>query len=113
VGEAKLVVAEVAEIDPNGLRQIALGVREQVGSPVVVVVGAPSGGKGALVSTVSSDLVAKGISAADLIAPGAAELGGGGSRDPELAQAGGPNGSRLAAALDLAREVAERALTAL
>jgi alanyl-tRNA synthetase len=43
VGQAKLVVAEVGEIDPNGLRQIALGVREHVGSPVVVVVGAPSG----------------------------------------------------------------------
>ena len=40
----------------------------------------------------------------------ARELGGGGSRDPRLAQAGGPNGANLDAALDVAREEAGRAI---
>ncbi|MCI0424341.1 MAG: alanine--tRNA ligase [Actinobacteria bacterium] len=110
VGEVSLVVAESTETDPTGLRQVALGVRERVGPPVVVVLGAVGQGKGALIAAVSKDLVERGVSAADLISAGAAVLGGGSSRDPELAQAGGPQGSLLPEALELAREGAERAL---
>jgi alanyl-tRNA synthetase len=113
VGEASLVVGSIPETDPDGLRQVALGVREQVEGPVVVIVGALSDGKGALVAAVSKELTSRGVSAGDLIAPSAARLGGGGSRDPELAQAGGPAGALLQEALDLAKEHAEMALTAL
>ena len=60
--------------------------------------------------TVSPDLVSRGISAADLIAAGAKLLGGGGSRDPALAQAGGPQGDQLDAALTTVRETAAAAL---
>jgi alanyl-tRNA synthetase len=108
-----MVVGQTPDADPNRLRQVALGVRERVDPPVVVILGALHGGKGALVAIVSDDLVGRGISAADLISGGAAELGGGGSRDPRLAQAGGPNGDRLVNALESAREEAERALSAL
>jgi alanyl-tRNA synthetase len=55
-------------------------------------------------------LVERGLSAGELLGEPARKLGGGGSQDPELAQAGGPNGSELAAALDNAREVSGRAL---
>ena len=55
----------------------------------------------------------RGISAGELIAPAARKMGGGGSRDPELAQAGGPNGAEMASALDMARSEAEQALAAL
>jgi alanyl-tRNA synthetase len=113
VGETRLVVAQTDEVDPSGLRLIALGVKDRVGSPGVVILGAPSGSKGALVAIVTDDLVTRGVSAAELISKSAAELGGGGSRDPGLAQAGGPNGSRLGVAIELAREEAERALRAL
>ena len=54
----------------------------------------------------SKDLVGEGISAADVVAAGAKLLGGGGSRDPELAQAGGPHGDQLDAALAAAHEAA-------
>jgi len=60
---------------------------------------------------VTPDLVEHGVSAADVLMPGARILGGGGSRDPELAQAGGPNGARLAEALDAIRDAVGRALT--
>jgi alanyl-tRNA synthetase len=113
IGEATLVVGDAEELDAASLRQLALGIRERVGPRSAVVVGSRHGGKGALVGLLTRDLVDAGLSAADVIAEGARELGGGGSRDPELAQAGGQHGDRLAAALDLARSAAERALTAL
>ena len=112
-GESGLVVADVGEINSNELRQLALGVRDRLAGSGVVIVGSDAGTKGALVAVVSKDLMGKGISAAELIGDAARELGGGGSRDPELAQAGGPNGGRLGVALEKARTEAERALAAL
>ena len=109
VGSHRCVVAGVGEMPPEQLRQLALGVRERLGSGAVVL-GSTSNGKGALVGVLSRDLVESGISAAELIAPAARELGGGGSRDPELAQAGGPNGAALVKAIDVARDEVGRAL---
>jgi len=62
---------------------------------------------------VTKDLVGAGVSAAVIISDAATELGGGGSRDPELAQAGGPHGDRLDDALERARDNAERLLGSL
>lgn len=113
VGEASLVVADAGGVTGNELRQIALGVRDRITGPSLVVLGSADGGKGALVGVASKDLVEKGISAGNLIAGAARQLGGGGSPDPELAQAGGPNGDQLPAALDTAREDSGRALSSL
>jgi alanyl-tRNA synthetase len=113
VGEVSLVVADAGDVVGPELRQVALGVRDRVGGPSVIVLGSTGDGKGSLVAVVTKDLQAKGVSAGDLIAEAAHELGGGGSRDPELAQAGGPNGSGLSDALDTARAEAERALAGL
>jgi alanyl-tRNA synthetase len=109
-GDVSVVVADAGHVAGNELRQIALGIRDRLQSPSVVILGSAEGGKGALVAAVSKDLVEKGISAGELLSNPSAELGGGGSRDPELAQAGGPQGNRLAAALDSAREESGRAL---
>jgi alanyl-tRNA synthetase len=113
LGDVDLVVAAVGEMDPNALRQLALSVRERLAGPSVVVVGSTSGPKGALVGVVSKDLVGRGVSAAEIVGAGAAELGGGGSRDPELSQAGGPQGERIGEALDRSRESAEHILAGL
>ena len=78
-------------------------VRDRLGSGVVVL-GSSVNGKGALLGLVSRDLVEGGFSAADIVLVGARILGGGGSRDPELAQAGGPRGAKLGEALDAIRE---------
>ncbi len=109
VGDHRFLVAAASELRPDELRLLALGIRDRLGSGVVVV-GSAHAGKGALVGAVTKDLVDRGVSAADIIVPAAKELGGGGSRDPELAQAGGPNGANLEQALDIARERAGRAL---
>ncbi len=113
VGEFALVVAAAEGSDGNELRQLALGVRDRLDVPGVIVLGSEKDGKGALIGLVSKELVDQGLSAGDLIADAARQMGGGGSRDPELAQAGGPNGSQMVAALEKARDSSERALSSL
>ncbi|MGQ0847780.1 MAG: alanine--tRNA ligase [Actinomycetota bacterium] len=110
VGATALLVESWPDLNPEQLRLLALAVRDRLNAGVIVI-GSTTDGKGSLVATVSPELVAEGISAADLAAVGAKVLGGGGSRDPALAQAGGPQGGRLAAALDAVREAAAARLT--
>ncbi|MGA8039050.1 MAG: alanine--tRNA ligase [Acidimicrobiia bacterium] len=113
IGDLSLVVAAVPDLDSNGLRQLALGIRDRLGPTSAIIVGSRHDTKGALVGVLTKDLVERGASAAEIISGAARALGGGGSKDPELAQAGGPNGASLEAAMDLAREDAERLLGSL
>ena len=103
IGDVAYVVAELPASDADALRAVGTQIRDQLDSSVVVL-GSNSGGKGALLGVVTSDLVGRGLSAADFVLTGAKLLGGGGSRDPELSQAGGPNGERIAEALAAIRE---------
>jgi alanyl-tRNA synthetase len=113
IGDASLLVGSAPGLDGNGLRQLALGIRDRLGPASVVVVGSDLSGKGSLVGLVTKSLVEAGVSASEIISDAAKELGGGASRDPELAQAGGPNGDRLGDALARARDAAERVLRSL
>jgi alanyl-tRNA synthetase len=109
VGDHAYVILDRQDLAPDAMRALALETRDRLTSGIAVV-GSVNEGKGALVAAVSKDLVTAGVSAAELIAPAARVLGGGGSRDPELAQAGGPRGDGLAEALDIARQAIESAL---
>ncbi|HEX5630159.1 MAG TPA: alanine--tRNA ligase-related protein, partial [Acidimicrobiia bacterium] len=106
-----LVIAEASGFDPEALRLLALQVRDRLGSGVVVL-GTKREGKAGLVVAVSQDLVKRGVSAAAVAGPAARIVGGGGSRDPELCQAGGPHGDRLGDALAEAGNLARAALGA-
>ena len=86
--------------------------RDKLGSGIGVI-GSAVDGKGAIVAFVTSDLVQAGLSAGDIAAAGATVLGGGGSRDPELSQAGGPNGAEIEAAVSQAATAAQEALASL
>jgi alanyl-tRNA synthetase len=112
IGTVPLVVGEWADLNPEQLRLLALAVRDRLGGGVVIL-GSTHGGKGSLVGAISKELVANGVSAGELVAVGAKRWGGGGSRDPELSQAGGPNGQQLALALDAVHQAAATRLTAL
>jgi alanyl-tRNA synthetase len=112
VGSARLLVAKWPDLSAEQLRHLAIAAREKLGRGLVVL-GSTVGGKGSLVGAASKDLVGEGISAAEVVAAGAKLLGGGGSRDPELAQAGGPHGDQLGAALEAAHEAAATRLHAL
>ncbi len=109
IGGVKLVVAYVDDMAQDQLRQLALGVRDRVGNGAVFLGASPSG-KGALIGAVSKGLTDK-IQAGSVVAEGARVMGGGGSRDPELAQAGGPDGSKAEAAVEAIREEARRILS--
>ncbi|MBN2113823.1 MAG: alanine--tRNA ligase [Acidimicrobiia bacterium] len=109
VGSARLVVSARSGTMPDELRALAVQVRDRLGRGLVVL-GADRDGKASLVAAVSRDLVGAGLSAAAILGPAARLLGGGSSRDPELAQAGGPHGDRLPEALELAREAGREAL---
>lgn len=109
IGDHYLVVDKSAGLSPEQLRLLAISVRDRLTSAVVVL-GSNTDGKGSLVGAVSAGLVNEGVSAADLVGVGARLLGGGGSRDPALAQAGGPHGERLREALDQIHEAAAAAL---
>jgi alanyl-tRNA synthetase len=108
-GDHGLLVAEHDGYSGDELRALAFQLRDRVGSGIGVV-GSRSDGKGALVAFVSEDLVVDGVSAGAVIAEAARTLGGGGSRDPRLAQAGGPRGDRMSEALEAARTAGREAL---
>ena len=112
VGEHKLVAATAPGLAAEELRALAFQVRDKLGSGVGII-GSTAGGKGAIIAFVSGDLVTAGLSAGEIAGAGARVLGGGGSRDPELAQAGGPNGAEIEAAVTEATAAAQEALAAL
>jgi alanyl-tRNA synthetase len=104
-----LVVLNEPEATPDELRALAFQIRDRIDSGIGVL-GSNMGGKAALLAFVTADLVAAGVSAGEITGAAARVVGGGGSRDPELAQAGGPKGAEIEAALEVARETARSAL---
>jgi len=90
----------VEGIELKDLRSLADEGKKQVGSGVVAIVGVSEEGKAGVVVGVTADLTAR-FSAIDLVRKGAEALGGkGGGGRPDMAQAGGPDGSKAAAALE-------------
>ena len=100
VGDVRLLARAVEGIDLKDLRSLADEGKKQVGSGVVAIVGVTDEGKAGLVVGVTADLTAR-FSAVDLARTGAEALGGkGGGGRPDMAQAGGPDGSKAGAALE-------------
>jgi alanyl-tRNA synthetase len=99
VGDIKLLVRSVQGLNPKDLRGLVDDGKKQVGSGVVAIVGITDDGKAGLAVGVTDDLTER-ISAVDLVRAGAEALGGkGGGGRPDMAQAGGPDGSKAEAAL--------------
>jgi alanyl-tRNA synthetase len=81
------------------LKSLADEAKESVGSGVVAIVAASEDGKASLVVAVTADLTSR-FNAVELVRLGSAALGGkGGGGRPDMAQAGGPDGAKAAAAL--------------
>ena len=112
IGSHALAAGRVDEIGGDGLRALAFSVRDNVASGIGVL-GSVTDGKAALIVFATQDIVDAGVSAGDIAAAGARALGGGGSKDPKLAQAGGPNADGMDEAIDLGRRAARDALAAL
>ena len=99
VGDIKLLARAVSGIELKDLRSLADEGKKQVGSGVVAIVGLSDDGKAGIVVGVTDDLT-KRFNAVELVRKGAEALGGkGGGGRPDMAQAGGPDGSKAEAAL--------------
>jgi alanyl-tRNA synthetase len=99
IGDIKLLARAVSGIDLKDLRSLADEGKKKVGSGVVAIVGVTEDGKAGVVVGVTADLTSR-FNAVDLVRMGAEALGGkGGGGRPDMAQAGGPDGSKADAAL--------------
>ena len=100
-----VVVARVDGLDRNGLRDLALSVRDHAGVEAVVLGAELDSGGVALVSAVTAD---GGYNAGALIEDAKKTVGGGGNPGDEFAVAGGSNAEALDDALDEVRAAADR-----
>ncbi len=86
------------------LRSMADGIKQQIGSGIVVLV-ATDNGKAAIVTGVTDDLTGR-FNAIDLVRAGVEVLGGkGGGGRADMAQGGGPDASRVTEALQSIEQV--------
>jgi alanyl-tRNA synthetase len=89
----------VEGIEIKDLKGLADEGKKQLGSGVVALVARSEDGKASVVVGVTPDLVPR-FSAVDLVRKASEALGGkGGGGKPDMAQAGGPDGSKAEAAL--------------
>jgi alanyl-tRNA synthetase len=110
VGGVKVAVAASELGDQKALLDVANRIQSSLGGATAIFLGGASGDKVALVSLVSQDAVAKGISAAALVREAAPLVGGGGGGRDDMAQAGGKDPAKLDQALAAARAAIEREL---
>jgi alanyl-tRNA synthetase len=95
-----LVTAEVPELDPGELRELALKVRDRLQDrPAVIVVGNSAGGKAMLVAAATTGAIERGVTAPAVLADAAAAVGGGAGGKDHLANAGGTRAERVPDAL--------------
>jgi alanyl-tRNA synthetase len=112
VGGVKVVVEERSVASPKQLPDLADRLRNRLGDPAVVVLGAPAEDRVSLLVAATPGAVERGVRAGEIVKAAARVVGGGGGGRDGMAQAGGRDPSKLAAALDTARAEVERVLTA-
>src|SRR5258706_1003560 len=99
VGNVRLMARSVEGIEMKDLKSLVDEGKKQLGSGVVAIVGLTEDGKAGVVVGVTSDLTSR-YNAVDLVRVASEALGGkGGGGPPDMAQAGGPDGAKAAAAL--------------
>lgn len=104
IGEFKILVANMGEVDPESLKTAAERLLQKLGEGAVVLASVPEPDKVSLVAAFSKNVNTKGLQAGKFIGGIAKICGGGGGGRPNLAQAGGRDPSKLAEALDVAKE---------
>lgn len=97
IGDTSVICKVLDGLPAKEVRGLADDLKKQVKSGVVVVAGVDSG-KVSMVVGVTNDLTSR-LNAADLVAAGAAAMGGRGGGKPDLAQAGGTEPDKLDAAV--------------
>ena len=94
----RVLAADVGALPMQALREVLDRLREKIGSSVIVL-GSAHEGKACFAASISSDYIERGLHAGKLIGEVAAVAEGGGGGKPDRAQAGGKDGTKVAAAL--------------
>jgi alanyl-tRNA synthetase len=110
VAGVRLLAERVDGLEPQELRELADGLRQKLGSGVVVL-GRADGTKASVLVAVTKDLTDR-LPAGDLVRALGRMIGGGGGGRPDLAEAGGKDSSGLDAALRAAAREVERRMEA-
>ena len=105
--EGGVLAAEVADIDKNDLRALAVEVCQKEDLSAVILGTAAAKGGVSLVASVAPD---KGLHASEMLKDALKLVQGGGAENPDLAMGGGKNADKLAEALELARQTAKEQL---
>lgn len=103
VGDAKILVAQLGEVDAESLKTAAERLQQKLGNAAVVLASVPEPQKVNFVAVFSPEVNKKGLQAGKFIGAIAKICGGGGGGRPNLAQAGGRDASKLKEALETAR----------
>jgi alanyl-tRNA synthetase len=99
IGELSFVGRKVEGVEAKDLKGLVDQQKARIGTGIVALGVVGEDGRAGLVVGVSSDLAGR-INAVDLVRIGSESLGGkGGGGRPDMAQAGGPDGSRMSEAL--------------
>jgi alanyl-tRNA synthetase len=96
--------------NPKQLPDLADRMKNQLGDPAVVVLGAGAEGRASLLVAATPGAVQRGVKAGDIVKIAAAVVGGGGGGRDSMAQAGGREPAKLPEALDAARAEIARVL---
>ena len=99
IAGTRVIAAKVEGADANSLRSAVDQLKSRLGSAVIVLAAVESPTKVLLVAGVTADRTAQ-IKAGELVGAIATQVGGKGGGRPDMAQAGGPDGSKAQAALD-------------
>ncbi|PJX41436.1 MULTISPECIES: alanine--tRNA ligase [unclassified Klebsiella] len=97
INGVKLLVSELAGVEPKMLRTMVDDLKNQLGSTIVVLA-TVADGKVSLIAGVSKDVTDR-VKAGELVGMVAQQVGGKGGGRPDMAQAGGTDASALPAAL--------------
>jgi alanyl-tRNA synthetase len=109
LSQGNVIVAPVEGASDDQLRGLIDSIKKRSPS-FAALLGATDGQKVSFVAAVSDDLIAKGLKAGDWVREAAKVAGGGGGGRPQMAQAGGKDPSKLAEALRVAKDFAEKML---
>jgi alanyl-tRNA synthetase len=100
IAGVKFLSRAVAGVEMKDLKSLADEAKKTIGSGVVAIGNASADGKGGVVVSVTPDLADR-FNAVDFVRIASEKLGGkGGGGRPDMAQAGGPDGSQIPAALE-------------
>ena len=97
INGVKLLVSELAGVEPKMLRTMVDDLKNQLGSTIIVLATVAEG-KVSLIAGVSKDVIDR-VKAGELIGMVAQQVGGKGGGRPDMAQAGGTDAAALPAAL--------------